>query len=345
MLNIHLNGELVRCPDIKAIHLRRAEQSGVLCRCKYGRIESQCQNWLGYMKQQTAHAAAQVGQYNKLSSTIGGRCMLSGSEHCEHFRFRVNIGNMKKNYCTDDIVYRKIASASHYLIKSNQENKNIFFTLTFPPFHKYLSNNEANKLFSQFFENLRRRRGIHGYVAVRENGTKRGRLHYHCLVNMPYVSFRDLNDYWCSVISDYCNYSANALQTDRHNRIVHDATGAMRYVCKYFTKSRGQKSESRLVFISNNLLSKRVRWGWDPETGEEITYRQSNIKRRFNCEKKYQFLTVNDLLNEFRFQYKQTSDYTTRFRITYHKEFSRFCDEYLYKIFDLSGSDTDLLTG
>lgn len=334
MLNVHFNGEIVRCPDIVTIQKRLIEQRLAESKCKYNVHELSCPVWRDYCNSKE--------EIKPLSEF--GRCFLSGSELCPQYKFRKDIGNLKKNFSIDEVVYRKVSSAGHCIIKTS-EHKTLFITLTFPPFKKHLTNEEANKLFSKFIKNLRYRHGCTGYVAVREFGTKGNRIHFHCIISIPYIPFSYLNCYWCSVIRDYCSFSFNAVQTDPKTKFINESTGAMRYVCKYFSKARGQKSESKLIFISNNLLSKTVYTDiYDKETGEAQTKTVSCIKRSFRSTK--DFLTFQDVIDNFKgIEIKKTSDYTTRYRFLVDSEFDQFCNQYLYQLFDINSAGNGLNTG
>lgn len=331
MLNIFLNGDMVRCPDISAILLRKAEQNLLNGRCKYGFHELKCPAWFEYCR--TKDEIKPISAF--------GRCHLSGCDNCPMHKERVMNGLKTKNFKIDNTVYRKISSSSHYLLKTSK-HKTLFFTLTFPNFKKYVTLKEINRYFSTFVRQLRDYYGCQGYIGVREFGTKNNRVHFHLLISLPYIDFRRLNDIWCNIIADCCDYSKNALQTDAKTRFIENPTRAMRYVCKYFAKAKGQASESRLVFISNNLLSKVEFTGfYDTETGEALNKRVSTIKKQFPiCNISYQ-----ELLNRYQsVKISQTSDYTTAFRITDKLEFERFCNEYLYILFDLPAKNHQLLT-
>jgi len=335
MLNVHLNGDIISCPDTLTIKQRLQEERDAARKCKYGEIELLCPAWQNYVNNQP-----EIKRFSEF-----GRCFMCVSPLCPHNQFRRDIGNMKKNYSITPQTYRRLSSASHFMLKE-YKNKNLFLTLTFPPFIKHLSLNEANKLFSKFVHNLRENRGLSAYVAVREHGTKNNRLHFHLLCNMPYVDFRWLNDYWCDIISDYCKHSPNAVQTDSKTRFISNPVRAMRYVCKYFSKAIGIKSESRVFFISNNLLSKKYETGIiDRNTGEIEEKRKSTIQVSLRRGARYYDMKSYIDRNHDLFEEKQTSDFTTRYRIKDEKEFQKFCNIFLYPLFDLSGKSAGLETG
>lgn len=335
MLNIHLNGEIVSCPDTVTIKERLTETRAADGKCKFGEIERYCTAWRSYVDAQ-----------NTIKPFAAfGNCHLSCSINCPHNQRRREIANIKKSFAITPQSYRRISSASHYMLKTFQ-NKNVFFTLTFPPFKKYLTLNESNRLFSKFIKNLRQKHGLSAYVAVRERGTKNNRLHFHVLANMPFISFTWLNNYWCSVIGDYCQSSSNAVQTDPKTKFIHNPVRAMRYVCKYFSKAIGTRSESRVMFISNNLLSEKYETGIiDRHTGEIEIKTRSTVQRSLRRGARYYSLRDYINRNSFMFEVKQTSDFTTRYRVKDEKQFIEFCKNFIYPLFDLSGASVGMDTG
>ena len=195
------------------------------------------------------------------------------------------------------------------------KNKNLFITLTFPKFKKKVTDNEINNHFSNFIHNLRENYDCGGYVAVRERGKKNNRIHFHLLLAIPFIPFTTLNDSWCDTISDICDYSKNALQTDKKTLFIHNPGRALKYVCKYFAKAKNQVSGSRLVFISNNIIQTAFKY----------------------------YGNVRDFLTGYKsLTFTQSSDYTTMWRINDINEFNRFCNTFLYPLFELSDKKTDL---
>jgi len=299
MINVHLNGDIVRCPDIAAIHKRAQEIRDLHRICKYGYHENTCQSWLIAVR----------------SHKYSGRCCLFGCEDCPGNARRKEIGNKKKSFKIDNQVYRKLASASHFLVKESK-NKVLFLTLTFPKFKRKVPDNEINQYFSRYVENLRKNYNCGGYIAVRERGKENHRIHFHILLSIPFIPFAVLNRSWCNTISDICEFSKIALQFDKKALFIKNPTRAMKYVCKYFSKAKGQITDSRLVFLSNNILQK-----------------PKNI-----------YEPVTTILKGFKSIYiQQTSDYTTCYRITDNKEFARFCEEFLYPLFELSVKKQEFL--
>lgn len=325
---------MVRCPDTRTIQRRLIEQRLAQARCKYGMEEIKCSAWYNFCKEKEDIKPISCFE----------RCYLSGSDVCPlHVERKMN-GLKVKSFTIDNKKYRQLSSTAHYQIKKFNNNP-LFLTLTFPPFKKYCNDKEINKLFSKFMEKIRRRHNCKSYIGVREFGSKNNRVHFHILISIDFIAFPLLNRLWCNTISDYCDFAPNAIQSDPKTRFIRNPVRAMRYVCKYFSKSKGKTSESRLVFISNNLLSEKIFSGYyDTSTGEAIEKRVSVIKKNFgDCN--YEYFTVNDLLNKYKsISVCHSSDFTTAFRINDKLEFEQFCNDYLYKIFNLGNKNAGLYT-
>ncbi len=305
MINVHLNGDIVRCPNISEIQKRVSEIRDLHKICIYNIFESTCEHW------QNTHQ-----NLNGLNvSRCAGRCNLAGSVNCPGHIRQSTHANKQKTFSIDNKVYRKIASASHYMVKAS-EHKTLFITLTFPPFiKKKYDDKKINQCFSRFVNNLHENYGVKYYIAVKEYGSDNNRPHFHLLFSIRFTSFTVLNNAWCSAISDICQSSPNALTTKKDHVIIRSPGRALRYACKYFSKCRGSRSNNRLVFISLPLL---------------LRPKQVHDK------------PVQDILKDYKGVYiQQTSDYTTCFRITDAKEFDRFCNLYLYHLFELDNKKTD----
>jgi len=310
MINIHLNGDIIRCPDIAGIYLRNQQLKDAKCICKYGYPEKTCDAW-----QKRKQQALNESNWDNKKNLYSGRCLLAGTIDCPGHLSRKKNGNKEKTFEINNQVYRKVASTAHYLVHESK-CKSIFITLTFPPFQKehkltkHIFENEIlNSCFSKFVENLVENYKCKGYIAVRERGKNGNRVHFHLLLSIPFISFARLNDSWCNTIQNICEYSDHALTSKRKKVIIYEPARALRYICKYVSKARGQKSDCRIVFMSNNIIQKSKQM------------RQS----------------TESVLDSYKFDYmRRTSDYTTCFRITDYKEFHRFCDTFLYPFFELS---------
>jgi len=311
MLTVHFNGEVVRHKDVKAIQAGIKERNDAENRCKYGQQEILCPAWQKLL----------IDRKEIKSLTNFGHCYLSGCILCPNYKQRIDAGKTKKKFTVDWKTYRKLSSAAHWMIKDSQ-HKTIFVTLTFPQWknkrgliakHKFTKSfyydEITNKLFSKFAENLRSHYKCDHYVAVKEYGKTNNRVHFHLLASMPFVNFGKLNNAWNHAIQDFCFYSNCALQTDKGHSIIRNPVRAVRYVCKYFNKTYGRTSETRIVFISNKTLKQPVKIN-------EINYNHI------------------DLLKGYKSLYIKTYEHVTVFKITDRIEFNRFCTNILYPLFE-----------
>lgn len=282
-------------------------------RCKYGIHFLSCSVWIDHLKERP--------EIKKLSEF--GSCTMAGCNKCPHYKQRKSAGNTKKVFTIDWKTYRKISSAAHYMLKEG-EHKSVFITLTFPQWKKqhkltksFFYDEITNKLFSRFAENIRENYNCSHYIAVKEYGARFGRVHFHLLACMPFISFARLNDSWINTISDYCHYSNNALQTDKKSScIIRNPNRAIRYVCKYVSKTFGTRSGTRIVFISNRTLRKPVK------------IHEQNINHI-------------DVLKGFKSIRINTYEHVTTFRITDAKEFNVFCQKFLYPLFECTIKSTE----
>jgi len=310
MINIHLNGDMVRCPDIAEIKKRISETYDKDRRCKYGIHECYCERWNKYISEQI-----EIKMFSEY-----GRCIFAYNSSCPNHKKHVKTGNMQKSFKIDNVNYRKLTSSAHYLVKKSQF-KTLFITLTFPQFKRKVNEKEFNQYFSKFIENLRSHYSAAGYVAVRERGDVNNRYHFHLLLSIPFISFITLNRIWCNTISDICVFSKCAVRTTKKTRFITNPGYALRYVCKYFAKSKGATSKTRVIFISNNLI------------------REPRHFDNKNCE----YYTPQDMFDDYKsIRVTKTSDFTTGYRITDAKEFDRFTERVLNKLFNLTKENNNL---
>lgn len=308
MISVHFNGEIVRHPDPDIIQKFVRHKNHDEGRCPYGLCKYKCSTYQYYVRQEPdCFAVSELKQ-----------CPFYKTDKCPGRAKRKKTGAMDKTFTMDWKTYRKCASAAHWMIKESK-TKTIFFTLTFPRFkgnHKltksFYYDEITNKLFSRFAENLRANYSCSGYIACKEYGETNHRVHFHVLCSIPYTPFARLNRYWCDVISKYCYNYSNALQTDKKcSSVIKNPDRAVRYVCKYFNKCFGQRSRTRVIFISNAILKAPVHIR--EESHDTLDY----IKRFKSVEfKKYDHVTV--------------------FKIRGDADYRRFCNEFLYPLFECS---------
>jgi hypothetical protein len=318
---VHLNGDIVVCPDTAEEYIKRQRRYDSEYSCKYGVKEELCCSYSDYFR-----SLEQPGGMNNNYS----RC--PGGDFCPFVKKLQKASKRKKTYKIDNSTYRKIASAGQYLMRTNK-NKCIFFTLTFPPFRQRVTNKMINEAFSKFVENLRRNYHCAGYVAVREFGLQRGRVHFHIICAMPFVPFTKLNAAWCHAIRDISWPSPNALQTEKGRAVIYDAAGALRYICKYFSKAYGQESATKIVFISNNILSTPVEVV--TQDGEIIRRRQSNLTREMTG-------NIEKHLQGYKMIYIRSYDWSTVYSIRDKDSFSRFMTDKINVLFGLTPGHSGL---
>lgn len=305
MITAHFNGDVVHSANMKKIAGERQARNNRDRKCIYGRAELTCDNWRQYCLDQP--------EVKRISDF--GRCSLQKCDKCPLYRMRKEAGERIKKYKITNQDYRKMSSGAHWLLKTNR-NRVLFFTLTFPPTHKkhkYLLNTYldeiSNKFFSRFMENLKETYKCTGYIAVKEHGDKGGRVHFHVLANMPFVDLRVLNSAWNYTIKSICRFSVCALQTNPKSRIIKgDINRAVRYLCKYFSKAKrnGGDSYTRLVFVTHNLLHKKI---------------------------SIDDLHPQTILSGYKGIYINKLDFVTIFRITDNESFKKFCNEFIYEVF------------
>jgi hypothetical protein len=361
MISVHFNGEIVRHKNMRIIAARTNDKYSKEERCKYGLHYLRCSTWL-LDNLKDYHKEQDLRKNNKLPKIeVYTACKSSGCSSCPEFRKRKKQGNKKKEFTIDWSKYRQLASAAHYLIKES-ENKVLFLTLTFPDWKRrapyphqiyksregLIANHKLTKSFYydeisnikivNFLENMRENYKCSGYIVVKEYGETTKRVHFHLIISLPFIDFRLLNDIWVNSIADICFYSSCAL---RHKpgtpTIIRNPARAIRYVCKYIGKSYGIKSDTRVIFISRNLLSSKVprkytTFNYKENKFEEcIKYeRVSNIVKSIQ-EKEYNHV---DYLKRFKSIYINTFEHVTVFKITDRREFNKLCSEFLYPLFE-----------
>ena len=309
MINLHLNGDIVRCPDVQDSKRKVRERYEANHKCIFGVKECDCPVRNIYqLRNRIVNTRCDCHlQSCKEYKEVTDNGILWRMYVCPKMRLQYIHSLKKKSYYISSQVYRKMASAAHDLIKSTRY-KTLFLTLTFPKFKKVPNEQETNQCFSRFTENLRKNYGCTGYVGVREYGKTTHRLHFHIIMSIPYHSFVTLNAAWCHAIQDFCDFSPVALRTTKRSLYIKTPIKAIRYFCKYFSKTKYTRSDTKLYFISNNLIKNPI--------------------KIYNTD-------VRTILKDYKGIYiQQTSDYSTCFRITNERSFMSYCNEYLYEAFE-----------
>jgi len=318
MVTVHYNGSLIVSPDMAQVQKQKEIRYRAQDKCKYGR---KCHECPVYVKYYIDHPVA-------VNVKIEFICCLGTSPLCPFHVQNIENGKKEKRYSMTNRHYVEIADRVAYM-KENAKNKMLFLTLTLPPFKKNINPKnveyEINKFFSKFIENLSKNYGLNHYLAVREGNGVTKRYHYHLIAVLPFTDFRKLNSAWCNAISNICETSKNALTTDREARFIKSTSSAVRYICKYISKARGQKSKTRIIFC-------------DRETA------QAEIKHKIDYS---EHLQTNEVIKSLVGRYKsvvtyQLNDYVTRVTIRDRKELDDFIHNTVRYLFDFIDTGSEL---
>lgn len=161
-------------------------------------------------------------------------------------------GSKGKTYYIDWAIYRLIVSSAVKQYQ-NKVNNLVFLTLTFP---NDISEEDANKCWSKYIDNLKLNYKLNSYVAVKEL-TERNRPHYHAIFDLPFQPIANLNRAWCATFPTYVNHSSNAarLPVGKNKAVVKDVVRITKYIGKYVSKARNTRYRARCYFISRNVRS------------------------------------------------------------------------------------------
>ncbi len=165
-------------------------------------------------------------------------------------------GKIEKKYCIDNLAYRQLVSACIKIVKKAQ-NKPVFLTITFPYYPQEV---EAQKIFTNFIKNMKKTYNLKNYVWVKENGEKKGKLHYHLVADFPFNSIKCMQTSFNNSIRNYrsdVGLSNNSLRLpprSNSNSIVREPIGMAKYIGKYISKNRYVTYNARCYAISKNLF-------------------------------------------------------------------------------------------
>jgi hypothetical protein len=165
------------------------------------------------------------------------------------------LGKLTKKFCLTAKQRRKIrASSIRLALQKAKHRKLLFCTLTFP---QPISSHDANKCLSNYLDNLTTNFKLKDYVITRELH-KSGVPHYHCIFDIPYYSYKRLNNSWCASFRQFMQPSVNAFRTGKNPRIQ-SVKAVSAYISKYITKAdetAATDNSARLYFISLGCLFK-----------------------------------------------------------------------------------------
>src|SRR4030043_559264 len=165
-------------------------------------------------------------------------------------------GKMEKSYVIDNTAYRNIVSACVKMVKIAQ-NKPVFLKDTFSYYPEEL---EAQKIFTALLKNTKKTYKMKYYVWVKEHGTKKGKLHYHLIADIPFTDIKLLQNSFNRAIRNVrsdviCSNNSIRLPPARtHRSIVSNGVRMAKYIGSYISKERGRKWKSRCFAISHDLF-------------------------------------------------------------------------------------------
>lgn len=317
MVTLHHNGSIVVHPDNSTAYRDRQRRYSDTGKCRYGCDKITCrqyqveylknpfvyQNWLGEIDLGTLPA-----------------CELRLTSRCPRYVKNKKDGDKEKRFLMTNRHYNEIADRVAWM-KENARHKMLFLTLTLPPFKQCITpknvENEINKSFSKFVENLTKHYGLTNYLAVREGDGVSKRYHYHLIAVLPFADFRRLNGAWCAAISNICEASKNALTSDKEARFIRSTSSAVRYICKYISKARGQASRTRIIFCDRETAQATVKLSID-HTPEELTGHLKSV------------------------HYYDLNEYVTRITIKNNKELDGFINSVVrafFKVHNKNGTE------
>lgn len=311
---LHYNGSVVCHPDTTGSYEKKVQGYTRAGLCHRGCQKTTCPALLQYWRDQSD--AAGKPRYIDLSKA----CHLDKSPEykklCPAHLKTVADGCKEKTFVIDNRVYNELADRAAWLYNASK-NKLLFITLTFPKFKRKVNENELNEAFSRFIENCRATYDADGYIGVREGDGVTKRYHYHIILSIPFVDFRTLNSAWLHAIQDFCHYSPNALTTDRKARFIKSVNSAVRYVCKYMSKSRNAVSKTRIYFVDRRTAQAIVKTPFD--------YSMDTVKTAFPSLRSYQY-----------------NDYVCRYTIADRREADEFFKAAVLILFSHSEGDAEL---
>lgn len=197
-----------------------------------------------YVKIKIAKHVIEVKQYEKLNTR--GADQGKETEYGESQNYR-------ENYL--DTVRRRRETVRDLAIMNFDVGSAKFITLTFRNNEKIdiRKPQECNKEFKKFIQRLRRRYEGFKYLAVIEFQDKndRGAVHYHMLIDLPYVPAKEIEQLW----------GLGFIKVNAIDKV--DNLGA--YISKYMTKDN---ADERLqcekgYFCSKGLLRPKIYKSWD----------------------------------------------------------------------------------
>jgi len=138
----------------------------------------------------------------------------------------------------------KLQSACIAAWCAKQSKTMLFLTFTFPG--EEPDEKTASKIWNRMLNALRNTYDVKNYVWVKEKGGKRGRIHYHILIDRNRIGIKNLQRTW-----EFCNIRFRPhVDIVTHNSvrlgkrpIVSDIRSVKTYLSKYMAKNDNQTDE------------------------------------------------------------------------------------------------------
>jgi len=262
MVTCHYNSSLTVHPDTSNNYAVKIAKYFAEGKCKFGLRCMSCQWFLKVEQMKNRERGNEFAEITANRCTIWhDKTLKSG---CPGINKQRDCGKKEKSFGIDYQTYNAIADRCAWMYQ-NKTYKLLFVVLTFPNFKRDVTEIELNQSFSKFIENMRAHYHLRHYLAIREGDGINTRFHYHVIFDMPFMSFTRINAAWNSAISDFCDYSKNAFRTKRKSYFIRDISGAVRYLCKYISKSIGQRSLTRIFFCDRETANAFVKIRFDNE--------------------------------------------------------------------------------
>jgi len=104
----------------------------------------------------------------------------------------------------------------------------------------------------KLLDNLKCNYGLRNYfwVAERQMKNSRGAIHFHCLFDMPYVSYVRLSRMWSKLLAEYHTSSDGCVDGDQ----IHSLEGISIYLSKYLTKQESGIEPPLDIFESDEPI-------------------------------------------------------------------------------------------
>lgn len=305
---LHYNGSIVCHPDTTSNYEKKVDNYKKCGMCHRGFIKHTCNCLISF------HSKIQSETGNPRFIDFSKPCHLDKhteyKKDCPAYHKSMADGAKEKIFTINNRVYNEIADRTAWMY-NNGFHRLMFAVLTTPPPKRKYNETELNKAFSRFVENLKTNYGLKHYIAVREIGETGKLYHYHIVLDIPFIEFSRLNRAWCAAIRNLAHFSKNAFRTKAESRFIYNVAGAVRYISKYVSKTKGQTSKTRIFFC-------------DRETAQALIKTPIDIK---------------DPISELRKDYKtlkgyQYNDFVCRFSFVSELEQARFFKEIVTVMFD-----------